>query len=74
MTVEFSEDPDDPTFGLTVDSWESAATFMVITLLVAASEDGFDEQELFSVLVGATPTEVTRLGFASIRKLVDFEA
>ena len=74
MTVEFSKDPDDPTFGLTVDSWEAAATYMVITLLVAASEDGLDERDLFSVLVGATPTEVTKLGLASIRKLVDLQA
>jgi hypothetical protein len=55
-----------------VRNFEAACCVIGMAVLVAASgPDGFDEQELDAVMVGATPAEVTKMVLQGLGSLVE---
>lgn len=75
MTIEYDPDSSYEDGEFTVTGWDEVAASLVITLLIAsAGEEGLDEDILLTAFDGANPTEVLKMGLASIRKLVELEA
>lgn len=72
MKLYFGQSPDDhKEIDDNVKDWEAAICIMGMAILVAAEgPEGFDEDELDAVMVGAKPNEVVKMSLQAINKLV----
>ena len=73
MRLYFGRSPED---ALEIDAqvrdFEAATCVIGMAALVAAAgPDGFDEEELDGVMVGASPAEVTKMVLQSLGQLVE---
>ena len=72
MRLYFGRSPQDgDEIDARVQDFEGACCVIGMAVLVAAAgPDGFDEDELDAVMVGATPAEVTKMSLQSLGSLV----
>ena len=73
MRLYFGRSPQDGAeIDAQVQDFEGACCVIGMAMLVAASgPEGFDEEELDAVMVGATPAEVTKMVLQSLSQLVE---